>query len=93
MRILDIAEKFFEACEAGKGWKGCAEYCTDKASFSAEAVALEEINSLEGYADWMCGTLTLAPWAQYYGWPAREFTTIPVTLVYRVTNGLVRILR
>ncbi len=53
MRILDTAEKFFDACEAGKGWQGCAEFCTNKASFSAEAVALEEINTLEGYADWM----------------------------------------
>ncbi len=53
MGIFETAEKFFEACETGKGWEGCAEYCTDDASFAAEAVALEEIKTLEGYAEWM----------------------------------------
>ena len=34
MGMLETAEKFFEACETGKGWDGCAEYCTDTASFT-----------------------------------------------------------
>ena len=53
MGIVETAEKFFEACEAGKGWDGCARYCTNNASFTAEAVALEEIKTIEGYCDWM----------------------------------------
>ena len=53
MGMLETAEKFFEACEVGKGWNGCSEYCTDNASFVAEAVALEDIKTLEGYCDWM----------------------------------------
>ena len=53
MTMIETAEKFFEACEVGKGWHGCAEFCTGNASFTAEAVALEDIKTLEGYCDWM----------------------------------------
>jgi predicted ester cyclase len=53
MTMVETAEKFFEACEVGKGWDGCAQYCTDNASFTAEAVALEHLKTLEGYCDWL----------------------------------------
>jgi len=53
MGMFKTAEEFFEICETGKGWDGCAKYCTDNASFIAQAVALEDINTLEGYCDWM----------------------------------------
>ncbi|WP_296428642.1 nuclear transport factor 2 family protein [Yoonia sp.] len=53
MGMFETAEKFFEACETGKGWDGCEQYCTDDASFAAEAVALENITTLGGYCDWM----------------------------------------
>ena len=53
MKNFEIAEKFFEACETGKGWKRCEKYCYDNASFSAEAVPLEDIKTLEGYTEWM----------------------------------------
>jgi hypothetical protein len=26
--ITEIADKFFVACEAGKGWEACKVYCT-----------------------------------------------------------------
>lgn len=51
--MRETAEKFFEACEAGHGWDGCKIYCSDTASFSAEAVALEDIKTLEDYTEWM----------------------------------------
>jgi hypothetical protein len=35
--ITAVAKQFFEACEAGKGWEVCQEYCTPNASFSAQA--------------------------------------------------------
>jgi SnoaL-like protein len=53
MTRIEVAEKFFEACETGEGWQGCEKYCADNAIFAAEAVSLEKIKTLEGYADWM----------------------------------------
>ena len=35
--MADTAARFFEACEAGKGWEECSRYCTDDATFSAQA--------------------------------------------------------
>jgi hypothetical protein len=31
--ITTIADKFFVACETGKGWEGCNAYCTSGATF------------------------------------------------------------
>jgi hypothetical protein len=53
--MKDTAEKFFDACETGKGWAGCQEYCHEGATFSAQTGALEGIDTLEQYADWMKG--------------------------------------
>ena len=54
---LDTARAFFEACEAGRGWKACKAYCTPDASFSAQAGALAEVKTLSAYADWMQGIM------------------------------------
>ena len=51
--MMEIAKKFFETCESGKGWEGCAKYCNKEASFAAQNKALETIDTLEGYTDWM----------------------------------------
>ena len=58
MAITETARKFFEACETGKGWEGCREYCTSDATFSAQAEPIADLTSLEQYADWMKGLLT-----------------------------------
>lgn len=63
--MREPALQFFEACETGKGWEGCAEFCHDGASFSAQAGALAEIPSLEGYTDWMKGLFTPCPDGRY----------------------------
>lgn len=63
--ITDIAAKFFEACETGKGWEGCKAYCTPGASFSAQAEPLLSIASLEGYANWMKAILVPLPDGRY----------------------------
>jgi len=57
MTISDAARDFFEACETGKGWSGCNAWCHDDATFSCQADALADVNSLAGYADWMQGLL------------------------------------
>ena len=59
------AMKFFTACEEGKGWQGCKEFCSDNASFSAQAEPLKDITTLEGYVNWMSGIYTPMPNASY----------------------------
>src|SRR4029077_15363812 len=59
--IAENAERFFEACEAGKGWQGCEPYCQPRATFTAQADALADITSLEAYTEWMKGLMTLLP--------------------------------
>jgi len=63
--IKDTAGKFFEACETGKGWEGCREYCLPDATFSAQAGALEGVDTLQAYADWMKGLFTPVPDGNY----------------------------
>lgn len=63
--ISDVAKKFFEACETGKGWDGCQAYCTADATFSAQAEPLADIQSLQQYTEWMKGLLTFIPDGRY----------------------------
>src|ERR1051326_3227573 len=63
--IREAAEQFFDACETGKGWEGCAPYCHSDATFSAQAGALEGVDTLEGYTEWMKGLLTPVPDGHY----------------------------
>ena len=62
---LETAKQFFEACETGKGWDSCNAYCHPGATFSAQAGALADIASLEGYTEWMKGLLTPVPDGHY----------------------------
>ena len=63
--IKEVANRFFEACETGKGWEVCKDYCTKDATFSSHAEALSEINSIEGYSDWMIGICSTMPDSNY----------------------------
>ena len=63
--IKDTATKFFDACESGKGWAGCQQYCQPNATFSAQADALTGIDTLQAYTEWMKGLFTPAPDASY----------------------------
>jgi predicted ester cyclase len=63
--IADVAMKFFEACESGKGWEGCKAYCAPDASFSSQAEPLAAIKTLREYADWMEGTIKMLPDGRY----------------------------
>lgn len=65
MTTIDTAKAFFEACETGKGWEGCASYCASGASFSCQAGALADIHTLEAYTEWMKGLLTPIPDGRY----------------------------
>jgi predicted ester cyclase len=59
--MRDTAEHFFVACETGKGWDGCAEYCHPDASFAAQAITLAEVDTVEAYTNWMSGLLAIIP--------------------------------
>ena len=63
--ITPVAKKFFEACEAGKGWAVCKEWCTPNATFSAQAEPLADVRNLQQYTDWMKGLLTFIPDGRY----------------------------
>jgi len=34
--VKDITTYFFDACETGKGWDVCRQYCHDDAGFRAQ---------------------------------------------------------
>lgn len=64
-QILGNARQFFEACETGQGWDACRAYCAPDATFSAQAGALAEITTVEGYCEWMKNLLTPIPDGRY----------------------------
>jgi predicted ester cyclase len=64
-RLRDTALRFFEACETGRGWEACRQYCDPHATFSAQAGALAGVDTLESYTDWMKGLLTPLPDGRY----------------------------
>ena len=59
--ITAVAKRFFDACETGKGWDGCKEYCQPNATFSAQAEPLADTHTLQQYTEWMKGLLTPLP--------------------------------
>ena len=65
MTNLDTATAFFDACETGKGWDICQQWCEKNATFACQADALSEIKSLAAYCDWMKGLLGPIPDGRY----------------------------
>jgi predicted ester cyclase len=63
--IKETAERFFDACETGKGWEGCKAYCHPNATFSAQVEVLADVKTLEGYTNWMKGLFTPVPDGNY----------------------------
>jgi predicted ester cyclase len=63
--MSETAEQFFDACETGKGWDVCRDYCHPDATFSAQADALGEVETLEGYTEWMKGLFSPVPDGRY----------------------------
>jgi predicted ester cyclase len=63
--MKDTALQFFDACETGKGWEVCSRYCQPNATFSAQADALSNVSTVEGYTDWMKGLFTPVPDGSY----------------------------
>lgn len=65
MSLHDTATRFFDACETGKGWDGCLEWCHPDAGFAAQADALAEVTTLAAYCDWMRDLLVPVPDGRY----------------------------
>ncbi|MEM9310048.1 MAG: nuclear transport factor 2 family protein [Pseudomonadota bacterium] len=65
MSVRETAFAFFDACETGKGWEECAQYCQADAPFRAQSGALAEVTTLEAYAEWMKGMFGPLPNASY----------------------------
>lgn len=70
--MKNTAIRFFDACESGQGWDACRAFCHPDASFSAQADALDGIETIEAYAEWMKGMYVVAPDA---GYEIRSFAT------------------
>jgi len=65
MSIEQTARAFFDACESGKGWAGCAAYCAPDATFASQADPIASITRLSDYADWMRDLYPAVPDASY----------------------------
>jgi predicted ester cyclase len=63
--ITEVAQQFFDACETGKGWYGCQQYCAPDATFRSEATPLAAMRSLAEYTNWMQGLFALIPDGSY----------------------------
>ena len=55
MSAFETATNFFHACESLKGWEGCKQYVTPGAKFTAQSEPLVDVDSVEGYTEWMAG--------------------------------------
>ena len=64
-QMNDIAKRFFDACETGKGWEGCKAWCKPDATFAAQAEPLAELRTLEQYTEWMKAMMGVLPDARY----------------------------
>ena len=53
MSAFNNAKNFFEACETAQGWEGCEEYVENGATFNGQADAVSELDTVEGYTEFM----------------------------------------
>lgn len=65
MSIKETAFDFFDACETGKGWEVCKQWCEPHATFRAQCDALDGVSTLEDYTNWMHGIAQTMPNAGY----------------------------
>jgi hypothetical protein len=62
---IENARQFFEACDTGKGWDACSQYCYSDATFSSQTAVLADISSINDYCEWMKNLLTPIPDGHY----------------------------
>jgi hypothetical protein len=63
---FENAKKFFHACESAYGWDACRKYVAEGATFSAQCEPLADIDTVQGYCEWMTAVVENAtPGASY----------------------------
>ena len=65
MGMKEDALAFFDACETGKGWNVCKQWCTPDASFSSQTDLFGETETLEAYTESMAHLLEPLPDMRY----------------------------
>lgn len=65
MGMKENALAFFDACETGKGWSICKQWCDPGASFSSQTDLFGETETLEAYTDSMAHLLEPLPDMRY----------------------------
>lgn len=63
--MRETAEAFFHACESGKGWDACRQYCHPDATFSAQAQPLSDVDTVADYTGWMQAQYEALPDIEY----------------------------
>jgi predicted ester cyclase len=87
LTISKTGRDFLEACDTGKGWDGCAQYCHDGATFSCQAGAMADIATIEGYSDWMRDLLTPIPDGHYGLKSISTDDESSIVMAFAVFNG------
>jgi len=85
--VKEITACFFDACETGKGWEVCRQYCHDDAGFTAQADTLKDVTTLHAYTEWMKSRFTPLP-DGHHG--IRSFGIDPVrnsAIIYGIFSG------
>jgi hypothetical protein len=88
LAAFEQAERFFHACERLEGWQGCREYVAEAATFEAQCEPIADIDTVEGYCEWMRGFGTdVVPGCSYHV-HARSFDADSRTATFFATfNG------
>ena len=55
MSKMDVATKFFHACEGLEGRSGCEQFVADDAGFEAQSEPITDVTTVLDYCDWMQG--------------------------------------
>lgn len=53
MSKMDIATRFFHACEGLEGSAGCGQYVAQGATFQAQSEPIADVSTVLDYCDWM----------------------------------------
>ena len=53
MSAFEQAKQFFENLESLKGWEVCKDYVAEGAPFACQSDPLGDVNTVEGYCDWV----------------------------------------
>lgn len=63
--MTETAMAFFDACESGKGWQVCSQYCHPDAIFNVQAKSLEPLKTVEQYSESIPQLMAILPDAHF----------------------------